>query len=260
MANSLLTAAVTVQRPVFDAATAWGVAAIALVMAATWSVLLAQQRKAYGVGAALAFGAIVLATALGDAAGWFTRLDLLPPAFVVMNLLILVLVLLGFWGKPGQALARSLRWQTLVALQIFRLPLELLMLRAAYLQIMPFEFSMRGYNFDVLTGLGALLLILLAASKRSVPIALIWAWNLLGMACLAVITVLAVLTSPNVHAFGTAAQHINSWVLYFPYALLPSVLVSVALLGHLVLTRKLLGMSITQRSAQTPSIQGHHHA
>jgi hypothetical protein len=143
-------------------------------------------------------------------------------------------------GKPGSALARSLHIETLVALQIFRLPLELLMLRAANLQIMPVEFSMLGYNLDVLTGLGALLISAYCAWTWSLPLKIIWAWNLLGMACLAVIAVLAVLTSPNVHAFGTAPEHINSWVLYFPYSLLPSILVSMAVLGHVLLTRKLL--------------------
>lgn len=79
----------------------------------------------------------------------------------------------------------------------------------------------------------------------------------MGIACLLVIAVLAVLTSPNVHAFGAVPQHINSWVLYFPYSLLPSVLVSVALLGHVLLTRKLLSLS---SGSQPIVIPGPHHA
>jgi hypothetical protein len=243
MADSLVLAAVSIQRPVFDAVTAWGMGALALGMAAAWTTLLTRQHKAYGVAAMIFFILIVAANVAGDVQGWFTRLDLLPPPFVVMNFMILSVVLLVGLGKPGRALADSLRVETLVALQIFRLPLELLMLRAALLQIMPMEFSMLGYNLDVLTGLGALLITLYCARTRSLPTTVIWAWHLMGMACLAAIAVLAVLTSPNVHAFGAAPQHINSWVLYFPYSLLPSVLVSVAVLGHVLLTRKLLSRS-----------------
>jgi hypothetical protein len=257
MSNSFAVAAISLERPMFDAIAAWGMAALALCMAAAWTALLARREKAYGVAAVAFVITIVLANLVGDKLGWFTRLDLLPPPFVVMNLVILSVVLLVGWGKPGSALVHSLHTETLVALQIFRLPLELLMLRAAYLQIMPMEFSMLGYNLDVLTGLGALLISVYCAWTWSLPLKIIWAWNLMGMACLLVIAVLAVLTSPNVHAFGAAPKHINSWVLYFPYSLLPSVLVSVAVLGHVLLTRKLLGLS---SGSQKISIPGPHHA
>jgi hypothetical protein len=243
MSNALELAGISVEQPVFDAVTAWGMAALALCMATAWTVLLARRHQAYGVAAVVFFTAIVLANVVGDQLGWFTRLDLLPPPFVVMNFVILSVVLWVGFGKLGSTLARSLQTETLVALQIFRLPLELLMLRAAYLQIMPIEFSMLGYNLDVLTGLGALLISGYCAWTWSLPLKVIWAWNLMGMALLLIIAVLAVLTSPNVHAFGAAPQHINSWVLYFPYSLLPSVLVSVAVLGHVLLTRKLLSLS-----------------
>jgi hypothetical protein len=63
------------------------------------------------------------------------------------------------------------------------------------------------------------------------------------MACLAAIAALAVLTSPNVHAFGHSPEHINTWVLYFPYAYLPLLLVNFAVLGHVLSTRKLLNKS-----------------
>lgn len=248
MSDSLVLVAISLQRPVFDTVTAWGMAALALCMAAAWTGLLARRHKAYCVAALVFFSAIILANIVGDAWGWFTRLDLLPPPFVLMNFVILSVVLLVGLGKQGGALVRSLHTETLVALQIFRLPLELLMLRAAYLQIMPVEFSMLGYNLDVLTGLGALLISGYCAWTWSLPLKVIWAWNLMGMVCLLVIAVLAVLTSPNVHAFGAAPERINSWVLYFPYSLLPSILVSVAVLGHVLLTRKLL----TVRRLQVP--------
>ncbi len=243
MSNALGSTVIVLQRPVFDFVTAAGMVLLALLMAAAWTGLLARRHKHYGIAGVAFFILVVVANIAGDSAGWFTRLDILPPPFVVMNFVILasvVLLGLGYGSALGNTLVRSLQIETLVALQIFRLPLELLMLRAAYLQIMPVEFSMLGYNLDVLTGLGALLISVYCAWTWSLPVKVIWAWNLMGIACLLVIAVLAILTSPNVHAFGTAPQHINSWVLYFPYSLLPSVLVSLAVLGHVLLTRKLM--------------------
>jgi hypothetical protein len=152
--------------------------------------------------------------------------------------------LLGFIGfsvsARGLALAQALPWTVLVGLQVFRLPLELLMLRAALLGIMPREFSMLGYNFDVLSGVLSLALLIYMSKTGRAPHALLWIWNGFGIACLAVIAVLAALTSPNIHAFGSTPEHINTWVLHFPYAYLPLLLVNFAVMGHVLSTRKLL--------------------
>jgi hypothetical protein len=147
------------ERPIFDIVTAWGMAWIACVMAVAWTIFIAKRRRRDGVVAVIVLAAVLAANLTGDALGWFSRLDLLPPPFVVMNAVIMLVVLavgMGYVGGVGSNAARSVQVETLVALQIFRLPLELLMLRAAYLQIMPLEFSMLGYNLDVLTGIGAL--------------------------------------------------------------------------------------------------------
>jgi hypothetical protein len=179
-----------------------------------------------------------------------------PPLFdavLYTGMLLLPMLMLAAWAgllwqaRPlgsvrhlPRSLADKLPYKTVVSLQIFRLPLELLMLRAALLGIMPIEFSMLGYNYDVLTGLGALLIVIAINSRGSVPKPVMWVWNLIGIGCLLVIFVLAVLTSPNVHAFGLEPAHMNSWVQYFPYTLLPSVLVTLAIFGHILMTHKLL--------------------
>lgn len=231
------------QRPAFDAIVLCGMLMLAGLMSWAWlSVLRKTSTSAY-LCCAAAFAAILLANLGGDALGLFMRTDLQPPPFVILVSLSIglgVAVGLGFLGGVGDSLVRGMQVETLVALQIFRLPLELLMLRAAYLGIMPMEFSLIGYNFDVLTGLGALLISIYCAWTWALPLRVVWAWNVLGIACLVAIILLAAATSPNVHAFGMDAKHINSWVLYFPYSLLPTFLVSFAVFGHVLLTRKLL--------------------
>ena len=42
-----------------------------------------------------------------------------------------------------------------------------------------------------------------------------------------------------VRLFGDDPRHLNTWVLFFPYVWLPVVLVTVALAGHLTITRAL---------------------
>ena len=227
-------------RPVYDAITAWGIGSLALAMSLAWTAVAARRRASYGLGAAALLAGIAALAWLGDSSGLFARTDILPSPFVLaVTASIGIGVALAF-GKVGDTLVRSMHIETMVALQIFRLPLELLMLRAALLHTMPVEFSLLGYNFDFLTGLGALLIVLGISRSWVAPVAVIWLWNLLGITCLLVIAALAALTSPIVHAFGTAPAHLNTWVLYFPYALLPLVLVSFAVFGHVLITRKLM--------------------
>ncbi len=46
--------------------------------------------------------------------------------------------------------------------------------------------------------------------------------------------------SPIFQLFGSEPQNLNTWVLFFPYTWLPVILVTVALSGHLLVTRKML--------------------
>lgn len=144
-------------------------------------------------------------------------------------------------------------------LQAFRLPLELLMLHAAQVGVMPVEFSMVGYNYDVVTGAAALLLGLLLWRHTAVPPLLVWLWNLWGMACLLVIVGLALATSPNLALFGNDPAHLSLWVLRFPYVWLPVLLVGVAVYGHIIVTRKLLWRDATAPNSIAVMSASMHH-
>ena len=61
-----------------------------------------------------------------------------------------------------------------------------------------------------------------------------------AQADVSVIALIAVIGSPLVHGFGIDPTNLNTWVLFFPYIWLPSVLVMIAIFGHIVITRKLL--------------------
>jgi hypothetical protein len=230
-------------KPTFDSVVYVGILALAVAMSIGWTVRIAQHNRSMAKFVGASFLAIALLGGLTSYFGLFANASAQPPLFVVVAI-VLMIGFIGFaMSKQGLALAHRLPWTVLVGLQVFRLPLELVMLRAALIDIMPKEFSMLGYNFDVLSGIFSLLLLIHLSKKNDTPRALLWIWNLFGMACLAAIAVLAVLTSPNVHAFGHSPEHINTWVLYFPYAYLPLLLVNFAVLGHVLSTRKLLNKS-----------------
>jgi hypothetical protein len=226
--------------PVFDAVTAAGIGGIALAVAARVLWIWRRVLPATAPRAALLLGGWIALTGALAASGLLARTDLVPPPAALLIVSVLALAVATGLSRAGGALATAVPLPILVGLQAFRMPLEVVMHRAAGLGIMPPELSYSGYNFDILTGASALALALAMRAGIAVPRALVWAWNLWGLWCLGVIAAIAVATSPMVRAFGDDPRHVNTWVLYLPYVWLPAVLVFIALAGHVVTTRALL--------------------
>lgn len=231
-----------------------GISAIALLLSVffVWSVDRAapplppprrRRRLALVAGGTALWLAVLAVAALS---GLLSRFDLRPPPLAILMFVCLAAgVVLGL-SRVGTWLGSGLPLWLLIGWQVFRLPLELVMHKAATDGVMPSALSFSGYNFDILTGSSALVLSLLLTRFR-VPRALIVAWNALGIAALLMITVIAVLTAPFVRALGET--QINSWVAYFPYVWLPGVMVASAVLCHVALSRRLLSEARSRRAA-----------
>ncbi len=160
-----------------------------------------------------------------------------PPLFMPLMLACLVLAASTALSSIGARLVASVPLWLLVGAEGFRLPLELVMHRAARDGVMPVEMSYSGYNFDIVTGATALVLALLIYWGHA-PRALVALWNVMGVVLLAIVVGVAGAGLPWVAAFGP--DHVNEWVLHFPYVWLPTVLVPAALFGHVLVFRRLL--------------------
>lgn len=226
--------------PPFDAVAAYGIGGLAVLMAGMVAWAWARHAPRSAPAAAGVLAVWMAGTAALAASGTLARFDRVPPPMALFIPSVFALAFGVGLSAAGAALARAVPLATLIGLQAFRLPLELVMHRAGTLGIMPPELSYGGYNFDVVTGAAALGLWLLLRAGIAVPRAAVWAWNAWGLWCLAVITAIAIATSPMVRAFGDDPRHVNTWVLYFPYVWLPAVLVLIALAGHVVIARALL--------------------
>ena len=173
--------------------------------------------------------------------GILGRFDLRPAPFGILIFLTLLLSAYVGLSRVGAALATlPLAW--LVAMNAFRLPLELLMHRAAVEGVMPKQMSYTGWNFDILTGVTAILLAP-AISTGRVPRWLVGAWNALGAALLLNVVIVAIASTPMFRAFGKAPGKVNTFVAFFPYVWLPTVLVATAMALHIVIFRALRARS-----------------
>ena len=201
------------------------------VLLVTWA---AGPRS--GVITAIALGGLMTVQFAVASSGALRQWERRPPPMFLLVGSMVALVWLLSRSKLGSAVAKEASLTLLVGAQAFRLPLELTMHRASSEGVMPVQMSFSGYNFDILTGASALLLgILLARGKAGTTAVRIW--NAVGFLLLLNIVTIAVASLPMFHAFGE--DQVNVWVTYPPFVWLPGVLVPAALLGHLLIWRKL---------------------
>jgi hypothetical protein len=140
-------------------------------------------------------------------------------------------------SKVGARLASGIPLVALVAVQGFRFPLELMLHRAYVERLMPIQMSFSGLNFDIISGLGALMVaVVLVLRPRSLVFVRIW--NAAGVVLLANILTIAIISTPTpLRVFQN--EPANTWIAQAPWVWLPTVLVLAAVVGHIVVYRRL---------------------
>jgi hypothetical protein len=217
---------------------------VLLAAALTWGVTVASRRLGEDAAtrrravATTAAGAIAwmgitwLAAASGVLSNWHAT----PPPFAIMVAGIIGLSLAIAFTHFGWRLAAGLPLWVLVGVQGFRLPLELAMHSMYEREVMPGVMSYDGRNYDILTGITALVVAALVAFGRHGRVT-VAVWNIFGLALLVNVMTVAILATPRFAYFGPA--NLNEWVAHPPYVWLPAVMVLAALAGHLVIFRAL---------------------
>jgi hypothetical protein len=166
--------------------------------------------------------------------GIFRQWDRIPPSTAVLVLLIVLISARLSMGGVGRRLSEHIPLWILVGIQGFRLPLELAMHTMAERGIMPEQMSYTGRNFDIVTGITAIIVAALVATNRAGRW-LVLMWNVMGLALLVNIVAVALVSTPIFALFGP--ERLNIWITYPPFVWLPAVMVLAALTGHLVIFR-----------------------
>ena len=177
-------------------------------------------------------------TGLLAGGGLLRNYDALPPPMLRVFGPGLVLAALAAFSPFGARLADGLGWGALIGFQVFRVPVEL-MLSALYASgKIPVQMTFHGFNYDIATGISAPIVAWLAmrgyAGSKTILV-----WNVAGLALLANIVTIAVLSMPGrfqVFSNGPANTIVFGW----PFIWLPTWLVLAAWFGHLLVFRKVL--------------------
>jgi hypothetical protein len=178
-----------------------------------------------------------------------------PPRMFLVVFVGIALTLTVALGALGRRAIETLPLWGIVGLQAFRFPLELLLHRAYDEGVMPIQMSFSGLNFDIVSGVTALVVAFLLYRNR-LPVWAIHLWNALGFGLLLNIVTVAILSFPTpFRQFHNAPA--NTWVTHAPFVWLPAVLVMTALLGHVLVLRAALRRPGQPKAAMDPQkLQG----
>jgi hypothetical protein len=213
-----------------------GITSLAIVVAALTIALIGRAGRNDAIMAAVIVVVLMgveYALASGGVLREWTRRP--PPLLVATGVPILLALVTALSGIGGRVVAAT-SFAAIIGIQAFRFPLELVMHQAAMSGLMPVQMSYSGRSFDIVTGILAIPVALLAMRPQP-PRGLIVAWNVIGTLLLINIVVIAIASTPVFAAFGR--DRLNTWVADAPYVFLPTVLVPAAVFGHALTWRKL---------------------
>jgi hypothetical protein len=190
--------------------------------------------KKWTIASALLFLMILTCTLALGASGFLKRFELMPLPILVLFALILSSSAYIARSRFGDMLVKHTPLTWLVGFHAFRILAEMTILSGFHEGVAPRALSFHGANFDIVTGLTAIPVAMLANKHPK----LVWWWNSMALAFLVVIAFIAMTSMPVPFRVFTAEPG-NQWVTRLPYTLLPGVLVTAAISGQFLVYRKL---------------------
>ena len=171
--------------------------------------------------------------------GMYQDTEAMPPKIMLFGVLpALLLIVIIFLSPKGKAFVDSILLKPLTFFHVIRVPVEivlfLLFTQGWVSRYMTFE----GTNFDVFSGITAPLVGYIVFRSGRIHRKLLLGWNLLCLLLLLNVVIIAIFALPSPFQMISLDQP-NAAVLYFPFNLLPTVVVPLVLFGHLVALRQL---------------------
>jgi hypothetical protein len=183
-----------------------------------------------------------------SAAGFYLDVKSMPPRLMLAVLPAFAVTACMFFSAHGKKFIDRLDLQWLVLLHAVRILVELVLFGLFQHKGVPELMTFEGRNFDILSGVSALVVFWLMR-RHKINRSMMIAWNIAGLLLLANIVVHAILAAP--YPFQQIAfDQPNRAVLHFPFLLLPAVIVPLVLFAHLASLRLLL------KQQEAASLQG----
>ncbi len=176
--------------------------------------------------------------------GLYLITDTFPPRIFLFAFAPALLTILLYFIFFRSNFIELLPLKVLTWLHVIRIPVELVLYWLFIGGLVPREMTFEGWNFDILSGITAPIIALLAFRGGSVNRPLLIVWNIAALALLFNIVAIAVLALPG-PTQQIAFDHPNIAVTFFPFIWLPAVVVPIVFFSHLASLWKLIRGSVT---------------
>lgn len=163
----------------------------------------------------------------------------MPPKIILFGIAPTILtLLLLFFSEKGRIFIDSLDVAKLTLINTVRIPVEIVLYLLFINGVIPELMTFDSSNFDILAGISAPIIYYgLRNGKLSSKIILLW--NFVSLGLLINIVVNALFSAPSPFQ-KFAFDQPNIAILHFPFSFLPTFIVPVVLLGHLVSIKQLI--------------------
>jgi hypothetical protein len=171
--------------------------------------------------------------------GFYQKTDTLPPRLLLAVAPTLFAIIGLFFTPKGKYFIECLDAKALTYLHVVRIPVELSLFLLFQNGQIPELMTFEGRNFDILSGITAPFIVYFGFTKKSLSTTVILVWNLICLGLLFNIVIHAILSIQS-PIQQMAFDQPNRAVLYFPFVWLPSVVVPLVLMAHLVVIKKMI--------------------
>ncbi len=164
---------------------------------------------------------------------------IMPPRFALLIAPPLIVMIIMFITAAGKKFIDSLNITQLTLLHAIRIPVEIILYFLFVAKTIPQIMTFEGRNFDILAGLTAPVIYYFGFVKNKIPNSFLVIWNLICLALLLNIIIIAILSAATpFQQFGFNQPNIA--IAHFPFNWLASVVVPIVLFSHLATLRQLI--------------------
>lgn len=176
--------------------------------------------------------------------GFYLKTDSMPPRFALAVVPAILTILYFFMIPQGRAFFDRLSLKGLTMLHVCRVPVELVLLWLFLYRQVPQSMTFEGSNFDILSGLTAVPMAWFAFRTDPVKRMPLLIWNIICLGLVLNVVSIGIFSAPSPMQQWAFDQP-NIGVLQFPFVWLPSVIVPLVILSHLIAIRRFLLKTIT---------------
>ena len=163
--------------------------------------------------------------------GFYQITNSIPPRFLLIILPSILVLIYGLLPKQIDWVFNKRDTKISTFLHIVRLPVEIILLQLFLNKMIPQLMTFEGLNFDILIGITAPIIGFLYM-KTKVSKTFLMYWNIIGLILVLFIMVIGTL-SAEIPFQQFAFEQPNRGLQYFPFILLPAIIVPLVIYSHI---------------------------